>query len=121
MKLLIVDDEWELSEVLARFLTHSGHHCLTALDVQRAIDAITQHRPDLVLTDFRLPDGDGLQVINQIRQILPHTPVIVMTGYHVSGMEEMVRRAGATDYLRKPFALKELTRAIDAAAYGRRP
>jgi len=80
MKLIIVDDEWELAEVLARFLRRSGHDCLTALDVQGAIDAITQHRPGLVLTAFRLPDGDGLQIINHVRQTLPQTPVIVMTG-----------------------------------------
>ena len=113
MRMIIVDDEWELAEVLARFLRRSGHDCLTALDVQGAIDAITLHRPGLVLTDFRLPDGDGLQIINHVRQTLPQTPVIVMTGYHIPGMEEMVRRAGAADYLRKPFALRDLTKAID--------
>jgi len=121
MKLLIVDDEPDLVDVLVRFLGLSGYNCLTAFDVKQATDALAQHLPELVLTDFRLPDGDGLNVIHQARQTLHQTPVIVMTGYHVPGMEEMVRRAGAANYLRKPFSLKDLKKAIDVATYGRIP
>lgn len=82
---MVVDDEGELAEILARFLrVTAGHYCVTALDLRRAIDALAQYRPGLVLWDFRLPDRDGLRVINQARQTLPQTPVIIMTAYAIA-------------------------------------
>jgi len=67
-----------------------------------------------VITNYRLPDGDGLRVIRTVQQRLPRAPVILMTGYHDSGLEEASLKAGAAAYLRKPFALTALADAIRA-------
>lgn len=87
-KTLIVDHEADLTEALAKFPERFGHDCLTALDVRQAIDAVAQHRPELVITALRLPDGDGFDVVGHIRQTLPQTPTILMTAYYVPGTEE---------------------------------
>lgn len=121
MKLLIIDDEPELVAILAAFLKQHGHDCVTALDVQEAIRSASQHHPDLVITDYRLPDGDGFDVIRHIRQTFPQIPVILMTSYHDSATEEASRKAGAAAYLRKPFAFVQLTSAIAVALKGHRP
>jgi len=97
MKLLIVDDEIELVSGLIRFLGRFGHNCATALDLNGAIDHITHDASDLVITNYRLPDGDGLDVIRTVQQKLPRTPVILMTGYHESFLEEASEGFGRRD------------------------
>ena len=121
MKVLIVDDEVDLAETLARFLGRFGYGCMTALNVQKAIDLIIQNYPDLVITDYRLPDGDGFEVIKHVQQTLPQRPVIFMTGYHDPRLEQAARTAGAADYLRKPFTLAALTTAVQTALKTYRP
>lgn len=121
VKILLVDDEPDLVETYARFLERLGHDCLMAFDVQQAFHSIAKEEPELVITDFRLPDGDGFDVTRHVRQNLPQTPVIVMTGYHARGMEEASRQAGAAAYLRKPFALEALTRVIETVLKSRSP
>jgi len=121
VNLLIVDDEAELVGTLVRFLNRFGHDCVTAFNVQQAFDAIAQDRPELVITNYRLPDGDGFEVIKHVRQALPQTPVILMTGYHDSVLEQASRKAGVAAYLRKPFPLAALTRAIETALKTYRP
>jgi len=112
MKLLIVEDETELIATLVRFLSRAGHSCATALNYQAAMDHIARSYPQLVITNYQLPDGDGLGVIKAVRQKYPLTPVILMTGYHTPTLEEAARKAGAAAYLRKPFALTALAAAI---------
>ncbi len=115
MKILIVDDETLLAETLARFLAGFGHNCSTAPDVRRAIDFIAQHCPEVVVTDLRLPDGDGFDVIKHVRKTLPQTRAILMTTHHSPGMEQASLEAGAAAYLRKPFALVDLRNAVESA------
>ncbi len=115
LKILIVDDETLLAETLARFLAQLGHDCLSAPDVRQAIDLITQHYPHRVVTDLRLPDGDGFDVIRHVRTALPETRAILMTSYHSPGMERAAQQAGAAAYLRKPFALADFRNAVERA------
>jgi len=121
MKLIVVDDEIDLAETLARFLSGSGYDCMTAFNVQKAIDLIIQNCPDLVITDYRLPDGDGFDVIKHVQQTLPRRPVILMTGYHDPRLEQAARTAGVAEYLRKPFPLAALTTAVQTALKTYRP
>lgn len=108
VRILIVDDEADLAQVLAEFLERLGDDTLMALSVRRAIDSANQNLPDLVITDLRLPDGDGFDVIRHVRQILPQTPLILMTAYHDPGMQQTAQQAGAAAYLPEPFALAAL-------------
>lgn len=115
MKLLIVDDETELVATLVRFLGRTGHTSGTAFNLQTAKDYLAQSQPELVITNYRLPDGDGLEIVRLVRQKYPHTPVILMSGDHEPGLQQTSRKAGAAVFLRKPFSLKALTDAIRAS------
>ena len=95
MKLLIIDDEADLVEALNQYLSQSGHICATALKYHEAIDQIAQDHPELVLTDYRLPDGDGLGIIKTVRQKSQRTPVILMTAYDNPSLKQMALKAGA--------------------------
>lgn len=121
VKALVVDDEADLVQALAEFLERLGHDCLIAMGARQAIDSVDQNRPDLVLTDLRLPDGDGFDIIQHVRRILPQTSVILMTAYDEPGMEKAALRAGAAAYLRKPFALAALAKTIEDVSKTRFP
>ncbi len=121
MKTLIIDDEAEMAQTLARFLKRSGHDCVVAFDVAQALTSVAQHLPELVITDFCLPDGDGFDVIRHVLQTLPQTPVIVMTAYPALGQEQACRQAGAAAYLPKPFSLVVLFETIERILRTRLP
>ena len=111
-KLLIIDDEKDLVDALSQYLSQSGHTCRTALNYQTAIDQIAREHPELVLTDYWLPDGDGLGIIKTVHREDPQTPVIMMTAYHTRSLEQAALKSGAAAYLRKPFALRTLDKML---------
>lgn len=71
-----------------------------------------QNRPNLVLSDITLPNGDGFEIARHVRQKSPDTPIILMTAYHSAGAPEEARRAGANKYLRKPFSIAEMVSSV---------
>lgn len=114
MKILLVEDEVELAHTFARFLELSGHDCVTAVNARQAMESVARHNPEIVITDFCLPDGDGFDITRHVCTTAPQTPVIFMTANHHPGMEEEARQAGAALYLRKPLSLGVLKSAIDS-------
>lgn len=121
MRILLVEDEVELAHTFARFLALSGHDCVTAVNARQAIESVAKHNPEIVITDFCLPDGDGFDVTRHVCQNAPQTPVILVTADHWPGMEEEAREAGASAYLRKPLSLGVLKNAIDSVVRPRSP
>jgi DNA-binding response OmpR family regulator len=119
MKILLVEDEVELADTFARFLELLGHDCVTAVNARQAIESVAQHNPEIVITDFCLPDGDGFDVTRHVCRSAPQTPVIFMTANHRPGMEEDAREAGAAVYLSKPLSLDALKNAVDAVVKAR--
>src|SRR5262249_62420060 len=78
-RILIVDDEPDMVENCARILRRSGHRCLTATDPRRALALLESERPDLVLTDLKMPEVDGLAVLRRTPKNKPTPPLIVIT------------------------------------------
>jgi DNA-binding response OmpR family regulator len=105
VKILVIDDEPEIANTFARYLQRLGHECLIALCACEGMVAISEHRPDLVITDLSLPDGNGFDLIGHSHRNLPHTPVSLVTGNYLSGMDAAARKAGAALYLQKPLNL----------------
>jgi DNA-binding response OmpR family regulator len=114
MRLLVVEDNEELAQLLAKGLRSAGFEVDLLASVGEAQAALQMTRYALVILDLGLPDGDGLSVLRELRHRNDPIPVLVLTargGVHdrVSGL-----RSGADDYLVKPFAFDELVARLEA-------
>lgn len=112
---LIIDDEPDLREVLELTLLRMGLETASAEDVATARAQLARRRFDLVLTDMRLPDGDGLEIIRYVAQHSPSTPVAVITAYGSTENAIAALKAGAFDYLMKPVKLEVLRTLVKTA------
>ena len=112
-KILVCDDEEQLCRGLSRLLRGDGHDVVTADGPQGAVKIREDHF-DLILTDIRMPEVDGFEIIRTARHHVPHTPVIAMSG--TAEIPDAVRamHAGARDFLIKPFDKNALSEAMAA-------
>jgi two-component system, OmpR family, KDP operon response regulator KdpE len=113
-KILIVDDEPQITRVLRRSLAAHRYDVRTAPDGETALDTFRDFAPDLIVTDLSMPEMDGIELCRRIRQI-SQIPIIVLS---VKGEEQTKVRAldaGADDYVTKPFGIEELLARLRAA------
>jgi len=118
--ILVVEDKDSLRRMLADALVAKGHEVEVARNGNSAIEKSKENRYDLVLTDLRLPEMDGLQVLDAVKQNNPETQVIVMTAYGTVETAVEAMRKGAYDFLTKPFDPDHLSVLIDRALENRR-
>ena len=113
-RLLLVDDEDNLRSMLEAALRHSGFEVHPAANGRDALDAVPEVKPDLIVLDVMLPDLDGFDVCQRLRQADDRTPVLFLTARDAT--EDRVRglTMGGDDYLIKPFSLDELVARINA-------
>jgi DNA-binding response OmpR family regulator len=114
MRILFVEDETQLAQQVARALSRAGHQVDTLHDGAKGLAAACANGHDLILLDVNLPSLDGLSILRKLREQRNHARVLLLTargdiGDRVSGL-----RAGADDYLTKPFAMDELLARIEA-------
>ncbi len=114
IKVLVVDDEPTLSELLGLALRYEGWDVRTAGDGATAITAAREMRPDLVVLDVMLPDMDGLEVLRRLRTDSERTPVLFLTAR--DAVEDRIAglTAGGDDYVTKPFSIEELVLRLRA-------
>ena len=112
---LIVDDEPDLRELLELTLRKMGLEVQAAANVADACRVLASRRCDLVLTDMRLPDGEGLEVVQYIQQQGLDVPVAVITAFGSAGNAVAAMKAGAFDYLSKPLSLAALRALVKSA------
>jgi two-component system KDP operon response regulator KdpE len=124
-RILVVDDEPEITRALRSILTAHGFEPVLAATVAEGLDQIQRRRPDLLLLDLVLPDGNGLDVTRTIRQDLQlDLPIIVLSAHGEEESKVQALDLGADDFLTKPFGVKELLARMRAAlrrAGGARP
>lgn len=114
-RLLVVDDAPDTLEILQRNLLSEGYQVFTAPGVIEAIEILNSTPIDLVITDFKMPKVNGLNLIKHVRENLKDTEVMMITGYaSIEGAVEAVK-TGAEEYLAKPFTDKELSQAVKRA------
>jgi two-component system response regulator PilR (NtrC family) len=102
-RILIVDDERSMREMLAILLRREGHEVVVAENGRRAIDSLDQKPFDLVVSDARMPDIDGLEVLRHARNINPSVIAIMITAFGSADLIKGVEQLGVTDYVEKPF------------------
>jgi len=118
--ILLVEDKDSLRTMLRRSLEAQGHVVVEAIDQPGAAAAIQQSRPDLVISDLRLPVGDGLGVLRVAKDVDPDLPVIVMTAYGSIQDAVAAMKEGALDFLAKPIEPDHLLLLVERALAQRR-
>lgn len=111
-KILVVDDEELIRNLLENFLTRKGYVVLTAASGKEALEKIKEG-PAIVVLDIMMPDMDGLAVLDKIKQTAPDMEIIIITGLndHAVGVESM--RRGAFEFVTKPLDLEHLHFLLD--------
>ncbi|MGE0159884.1 MAG: response regulator [Gemmatimonadales bacterium] len=120
-RILVIDDERGLREGVATYLRRLGHVVVEAEDGRRGFEALQIEPFDLVITDINMPDMDGIEVVDQLRQVTGGCPVIAMSGGGLFDKELLLANAemlGAVSTLAKPFDLHDLGAAVGDAIAG---
>lgn len=113
--ILIVEDEEVLRQSLAELLVDEGYQVHQASDGKEAYDFILAQPVDLILTDIRMPNMDGIELMGKLQQTAPQTPVIILTAYGTVESAVAAMRSGAHDYLLKPVNFDEVLLKIERA------
>lgn len=112
---LIIDDDPTFCLMLKSFLSKKDFATETAFSGAEAINQVKNNNFDIVLSDFRLPDTDGLELLENIREIKPGTPVIIMTSYADIRIAVKAMKIGAYEYVTKPVNPDEILLTIKNA------
>jgi two-component system response regulator HydG len=118
-KILIIDDDPDICLLLNRFLTRKGHVIVSSHTGQGGLALLEREHPELVMTDFRLGDMEGTEVLMRIREKQPDVPVLIITGYSDIRVAVNVMKQGAFDYITKPILPDEILLTIDKALASR--
>jgi len=119
--ILIVDDDFELSDGIRAVLETQGHKVLQARDGQQGQNLIYQQKPDLVILDMMMPRKGGYPVLEHFRDKSDAPPIIMITANEGSRHKAYAEYLGVIDYIRKPFAMERLLEAVDRGLRGERP
>jgi len=114
-RILIVEDRDSLRRMLERALSQEGYEVTAAADAQAGIRWVDERPFDLVLTDLKLPDVSGLEVLAASRRVQPRVPVVVLTGFGTVGTAVEAMKLGAYDFLEKPLEIDDLARLVERA------
>ncbi len=113
--ILLIDDERPTLDMLSLFLSAYGYTPLTAENGEKGIALFKESRPEIVMTDIKMPGMDGIEVLKQIKAIDPSTEVIVVTGHGDMDLAIQALNLSATDFINKPVQKESLEAALRRA------
>ena len=111
-KILVIDDEPSIRNLLDTLLTRKGYTVVLADGGQKGLELLRREHPDAVVLDLKMPEMDGIAVLQQLRGAGHALPVIVLTGAGTSELERQVQALGVTEYVAKEFSLHRLGDAL---------
>ncbi len=111
-RVLVVDDDPKVVELLQEFLSAKGYEVITAGDGAEALRKVKEERPHLILLDIQMPKMDGLEVLRQLRAIDKEVGVIMITGVNEQEIGRQAMALGAFDYITKPLDLQYLEQSL---------
>jgi two-component system response regulator HydG len=114
-RILLVDDEPDMLESCSRILSRQGHTCMTAANGREALAILERDRPDLVVTDLKMPEMDGMALLQKAHELDPTLPIILLTGFATIESAVAAVKEGAFDYLPKDFSVDQLRVAVERA------
>ncbi len=112
-KILIVDDDVDALELMEELFESKGYNPITATNGLAALDRIRDEDPDMVISDIRMPDMDGMQLLEVMSQRYPHIPVIMVTAHGTIEAAVEAIKMGAKDYILKPLRLDEILAKVE--------
>ena len=107
-KLLIIDDERSILELLSTVFTKEGYEVETSLSASKALDLIESQNFDLVISDIKLPEMSGMEILRKVKLKKPELPFVMITAYGSIKQAVEALKVGALDYVLKPFDVEEL-------------
>jgi DNA-binding NtrC family response regulator len=115
--ILTIDDNPVMRNAVVLALTEAGHAVVAVARARDGLDILKTVIPDLVITDLIMPDKDGIELITELRRILPDLPIIAISGgSSLSSLYlKMAKQLGAVKILLKPFSVEALSEAVDGA------
>lgn len=117
LKILLVDDEDHLQEVLGLLLELDGHQVTTAFSGEQALERAKEKKFDLVITDYKMPGMNGMDVVRSIKKENPDTSVVMITGYPTEDTEKEAQKLGVDEYVAKPFHMDKMREIIRRISY----
>jgi DNA-binding response OmpR family regulator len=112
-KLLVVDDEIDITEVTKKFFTKRGIETFTASEGNEAIKIIQEKNPDLILLDYNLPGLSGKEILKKMREEFNlSTKVIIVTGFEIEEIRNETKDLGVQEYVHKPLDLNKLEKIV---------
>lgn len=115
--IMVVDDELLIRDLLYDFFTGQGWEITVAESGAKALEILRQKPVDLVLSDIKMPQMDGLQLAGELRRAYPGMPVVLMTGYPSVDSAVSALRARVEDYVIKPFNINQLFKLIESTVH----
>ncbi len=113
--ILVVDDELSMREFLSILLEKEGHQVFTAGDPERGLELAHNHELDLVITDIRMGEMSGLDLLKELKESFPDLPVLIITAFASPEDAVVAMKNGAFDYITKPFKVDEINAIINSA------
>ncbi len=113
--IVVIDDEEDMCKILTKILNMEGYHVTAFTNPDKALEYVEKYQPDVVLTDIRMPERSGMDVLKAVKSKFPQTAVIIMTAYaSIEGAIQAMKK-GAFHYVTKPFNTEELVANIEKA------
>lgn len=116
VRFLIVDDEHSIRKLCMTIGASLGFACSEAESAEAALNQLETHAPDILLTDLKLPSSSGVDLLRQVKSMLPRTEVAMMTGHGSIESAVQAMKLGAYDYVTKPFRVEELKLVLQRMA-----
>ena len=112
---LVIDDDESLRRVMEYHLQEEGYGVVTAVDGRAGLERFQAGPVDLVVTDIRMPEMDGMELLARVKAMQPDVPVVILTAHGTIDSAVEAMKLGATDYLTKPFSREQFKAAVRKA------
>jgi len=113
--ILVAEDDANIANLIKELITRKGNNALIAQDGEQAFKVFSNIKVDLIITDLKMPNIDGMTFIKMVREAKSKVPIIIITSYGSQQNRELARQYGVFEILSKPCPLVDISNAIDSA------